>query len=259
MNTIGEDCPTLDDIDYYGLFYACQRTNGNFALYDETKKLAARGRIGTSTLYWNGKDGDFSFRSFTDAYEFPTGHLYDGKRLVCWDPLYYDKPMSTPVNEARETIQKLLKKIIHELEYKVDAVLFSASDGSVLISEYLKNDDDLQHYTHVTTVDEDEENTFTNQEFRHTLVFTDDFAKFLKERTHHKKFMCGYGLDNLISGDFSNASDYTKSFTSHGLEVYSPFCDFRIVNYVLDCTDPKDRKKLLSQVISSDDDDDDPW
>lgn len=250
MNTIGEDCPTLDDIDYFGLLYACQRTNGNFALYDETNKIAARGRIGTSTLYWDGKGGEFSFSK--GKYEFPPGHLYDGKRLVCWDPLYYDKPMSNPVNEARKKFQKLLKQIVHELEYKVDAVLFSTSDGSIMMSEHFKNED-LQYYTHVTRVDDEEEDTFTNREFRHTLVFTDDFAKFLKEKTPHKKFMCGYGLDNLLNGDFSNATEYSKPFTSIGLEVYSPFCDLRLVDYVLDCTDPKDRKKLLSQVISSDD------
>ena len=140
------------------------------------------------------------------------------------------------------------------MENNVDAALFSTSDGSIMMSKYFKNDN-LQYYTHVRRLEGEDEDTFMNTEYRHSLVFTDDFAKFLKEKTPHKKFMCGYGLDNLIhGGDFSDATEFSKKFTSLGLEVYSPFCDFRLVDYVLDCTDPKDRKKLLSQVISSDDD-----
>jgi hypothetical protein len=68
--------------------------------------------------------------------------------------------------------------------------------------------------------------------------------------------MCGYGIDDLIAGDFSGyMGEIFENFALFGLELYSPFCDNRLVNYVLDCTDHRDRKKLLSRVISSEDDD----
>lgn len=261
MESIGEDSPSYEDIQYFGLLYSCQKTNGNFAIYEKEGKFAARGRVGTSTLFWD-RSTKFSFEPDEFLEEFPPGHLYDGKRLVCWDPLYYDKPMSTNYDEADYVIQKTLSKIVYELQNKVDAVIFSSSDGSLMMSKYITKD--LHAFTVV--VNPKEKEPYTNEDTKHTLIFSDgmspmyDLAKYIKENTPYRKFMCGYGLENLVKGDFHTFSKEQlmfDDFALFGLELSSPFCDFRLVEYVLDCTDPNDRKKLLSQVISIEDDEDD--
>ena len=263
MESIGEDSPSYEDIQYFGLFYSCQKTNGNFALYEKNGNFAARGRVGTSPLFWDRLKRSFSFVPDEFLEEFPPGYLYDGKRLVCWDPLYYDKPMHTDYDEADFVIQKTLSTIVSELQHKVDAVIFSSNDGSLMMSKYIMREN-LPAFTVVVTPKEKE--PYTNKETNHTIVYSDgiapmyDLAKYLKENTPYRKFMCGYGLDNLVKGDFhtfSNENMMFEDFSLFGLEMYSPFCDFRLVNYVLDCTDPNDRKKLLSQVISIDDEEDD--
>lgn len=256
MEYIGEDSPNYDDIQYFGLFYSCQKTNGNFALYEKNGEFAARGRIGTSPLFWDGFK-KFSFTYEESLKEFPPGHLYDGNRLVCWDPLYYDKPLKTNFEEADYVIQKKLSNVVNELQNKVDAIIFSSTDGSLMMSKYIT--EDLHAFTVVTNKFGKE--SYTNDDTEHTIVYSEgtcpeyDLAKFLKEKTPFRKFMCGYGIDELIRGEFSNCPRIFEIFSLFGLELCSPFCDFRFVEYVLDCTDPHDRKKLLSQVISIDDED----
>lgn len=219
----GEDPPSQEDIEYYGLLNACQRTNGEFAVYSDS--FAARGRIGTSPLYWNVYTlSDFSFEPSEDSPdEFPPGHLYDfaSDRLVCWDHMYYDKPHSCKENR----VPKLLTKIVGELEPKVDAILFGPDDkeGAVLMLDYCS--------TYLPVVNECD-------------------PEYLKENTKYRKFMCNLGYSDLFEDGKTDRKLYpiVKEFAKFGLELYSPFCDFRLVDYIMDMTLPDERKNILQIV-----------
>ncbi len=221
----GEDPPNQEDIEYYGLLNSCQRTHGEFALYSDS--FAARGRIGTTPLYWNVDTlRDFSFTpSEFSPDDFPPGHLYDfsSDRLICWDHMYYDKPQSCPGSRYR--VPNLLTQVIGELEPKVDAILFGPEDkeGTVLIMDYC---------------------------CENLPVVTDTDAKYLSENTKYRKFMCSIGYSDLFEDGKKDRKLYpiVKEFAKYGLELYSPFCDFRLVDYVMDMTLPEERKNLLQIV-----------
>jgi hypothetical protein len=225
MFSKGEDPPSQEDIEYYGLLNACERTNGEFALYSLKGRFAARGRIGTSPLYWNSRTRcNFSFVPSDDSPDdFPPGHLYSGNRLVCWDHMYYDKPQSDPA--ASERIPKLIREITEELESKVDAILIGPDmEGSVLISDYCS--------------------------MSPPPVLNEWDARYLRENTEYRKFMCSLGYDDLFEPGTRQRNLYpiVREFAKYGLELYSPFCDFRIVDYVMDMTLPEERKNLLQFV-----------
>lgn len=216
----GEDPPSQEDIEYYGLLNACQRTNGEFAIYSDT--FAARGRIGTSPLYWNLDTlRNFSFvPSEFSPDEFPPGHLYDfySDRLVCWDHMYYDKPHSCKENR----VHSLLKKIVSELEVKVDAILFGPEDTDMILNYGCEN----------------------------IPVLTEWDPRYLKENTPYRKFMCNLGYAELFNDGKKDRKLYpiVREFAKFGLELYSPFCDFRLVDYIMDMTLPEERKNLLRNV-----------
>jgi hypothetical protein len=244
MEYIGEDPPLQEDIDYYGLLYACQRTHGDFALYSLRYGYAARGRTGTSPLYWNRNALKFSFYPNDGSMrDFPPGHLYifSEDRLVCWDHMYYDKPLS---GGSEQKTHEILSEIVKGLEPKIDAILFSATAGSIVASSFLKGN--FPAYTAgETNVTHD----------NHTCVGCSDiseFARFLKENTEHRKFMCGLGFSELLMDGkkkrHTHESPFVREFAKFGLEVYSPFCDYRIINYIMDMTTPDERKNLLRMI-----------
>jgi hypothetical protein len=83
-----------------------------------------------------------------------------------------------------------------------------------------------------------------------------EFARFLKENTEHRKFLCGLGFSELLMDGkkkrYTHESLFVREFAKFGLEVYSPFCDFRIIEYIMDMTKPDERKNLLRITIEED-------
>lgn len=246
----GEDPPSENDIEYYGLLYACQQKTGEFALYSARYGYAARGRMGTSPLYWNRRTLEFSFERKPGMRSFPPGYLYNFQedRLVCWDNMYYDKPLRSTKNTI-DQIDKLLTEIVSDLEPKIDAILFSPSEGSILATMYIEKN--VHAYTAVNST-----GCLQMINPSHTCVHCEnvsEFARFLKENTEHRKFMCGLGYSQLLNDGKKKRtvhdSEFVKEFAKFGLEVYSPFCDFRLVDYVMDMTHPDERKKLLLQLL----------
>lgn len=242
----GDDCPTRDDIDYYGLYYACQRTNGNFALFDSTEKIAARGRFELSPLFWSSTHGVFSFvRTDECPDEFPTGHLYNGEKLVCWDAVYFDKPCN---NYVPIVLRNTLVRCIQELDTKVDAMLFNTDDGSMLVSKFSNK----HAYSALNTRSDYVMSERAGKD--HTLIFCGNLeclAKYLYENTNHKTFICGAGLNELFSPrpDFSRLTRLGEIFAKYGLEIYSPFLNYKLAGYVLDMTPPDERPKILRTLV----------
>lgn len=272
MKSIGEDSPSKDDIDYYGLYHSCQQTRGNFALY-KLGEYAARGRVGTSPLYWDRKTLTFSFVPQSGLEDFPPGYLFNVKqnRLVCWDSMYFDKPLETRP-DALARIEKLIESAIRFLQPKTDAFLLSAGCGSRVINQYI--DDDKPAYTVAYKSGDSVPFDIANvtNENRTVLYFDDStkypssldedevpmyvLARFLKNTTSHRKFICGLGCTQLFS-DTENFFPYVKhvvdQFAKFGLEVYSPFFDNRLMEYVLDMTSPCDREMILDILLNGSD------
>lgn len=267
MKFIGDDAPNEYDIDYFGLQFACQRTRGNFALYKKGD-YAARGRVGTSPLYWNPKTKVFSFVPHEDLKEFPAGHLYNFEqdRLVCWDSMYFDKPMSFTSKDAITNVELLIKSAIRFLEPKVDGILMSAGCGSRIIDMYIRQD--IPSYTVAYSpgtsfdVEEIEKQNRSILYFDETTQFPKDLdddevpmyvlARYLKNTTSHKKFMCGLGCYQLFNNDTDfrpRIKHIVDQFAKFGLEVYSPFFDNQLMEYVLDMTSPTDRQYILSYIL----------
>ena len=265
--SIGEDAPTEDDIDYYGLYQTCKNTTGEFALYKEGK-YAARGRIGVSPLYWNKDDLIFSFTD-TTLEEFPPGHLYnvEQERLVCWDPVYFDKPMNLKIDEAVSTIRLLLKDAIDSRVHEIDAFLLSAGAGARLIDRHIP-DDIIHSYTIAFSPGTcfDVQNIYRENRtilyFDETTVYPKNLdlteapmyilARFLKNTTSDRKFMCGVGCTELFSSrdDFRPYVNHiSEQFSKFGLSLYTPFFDSRLMEFVLDMTSPNDRPKILQKLI----------
>lgn len=272
MNTIGDDIPTEEDINYYGLQYTCQKTIGNFALYKQGD-YAARGRIGTSPLYWNPKTKIFSFFPHDNFEDFPPGHIYNFKtdRLVCWDSMYFDKPLRTSPDVFTKT-ELLLKSAIKMLEPKVDGFLLSAGCGSRIIDLHI--DEDIPSYTvsySPGTSFDVEEITSQNRSIlyfdettEYPSTLDDDevpmyvLARHLERTTTHKRFICGLGCYELFKNDPTNdfrprTKHVVDQFAKFGLEVYSPFFDSRVIEYILDMTSPEDRKNILSYILDGED------
>ena len=262
----GEDAPSEIDIDYFGLYESCRSTTGNFALFKDGE-YAAKGRVGTSPLYWNREECIFSFVPCDTLDDFPDGHLYNVKqdRLVCWDPLYFDNPLNTH-HDSTNRIIRLLKDAVKRCEVKSDGFIMSAGCGSRLIDTFI--DEDMHAYTVAFSPGTcfDVENI---ERENRSLIFFDEttkypkgldlgeasmyvLARFLKNTTSHRKFICGLGCTEL----FSMGDDYrpyvkhvVDQFAKFGLEVYSPFFDYPLMEYVLDMTNPTDRPEILRSLL----------
>lgn len=213
MQSRGEDCPTKNDIDEFGLYYACQRTKGNFSLFINGE-CAARGRVGTSPLYWNRPLGLFSFNPGIDLEHFPPGHLYDSlsDRLVCWDPLYYDAPMST-LKCASNDIDILLINAVKS--FRADAYISFYKSG--ILEKYI------------------------------------DVPLFDVTCDHHKRIITDLGCAEL----FDDTTDFrpdvnmiVNKFEKIGVQIWSPFFNSDVMEYVLDCTFPEDRPRILKKIIA---------
>lgn len=262
----GENPPSEDDIEHFGLYDACKTTWGEFALFKESK-YAARGRIGMTPLYWKRDDLIFSFTD-SSLEEFPAGHLYNVEqdRLVCWDPVYFDKPIRSSVTESVARVNSLLKDAIEKRIPKIDAFLLSAGAGSRLVDMYVP--DDIHSYTIAFSPGTCFDVEKINRENRTILYFDETtrypcdldlseapmyiLARYLKNTTSHRKFLCGLGCTELFNSK-DDFRPYVKhivdQFAKFGLEVYSPFFDSDLMEYVLDLTQPSDRPKILKNLI----------
>lgn len=267
MNTRGEDSPTVDDIEYFGLYDACKNTRGNFAVF-KNGEYAAKGRTGSSPLYWNRTNCVFSFSPDDDLEEFPDGHLYNVKcdRLVCWESMYFDKPLKTRTNDAIVKITGLLGDAVRFRASKTDALLLSAGCGSRLIDKFLEGDE--PSYTVAFSpgtcfdVDKISRENRTILYFDETTEYPDGLdldeasmyvlARFLKKTTNHRKFLCGLGCTELFNPSIDYrpyVSHVVDQFAKFGLELYSPFFDTHLMEYVLDMTDPNDRPRILRALL----------
>lgn len=270
MKFIGDDAPNEYDINYYGIQYACQKTRGNFALYKQGE-YAARGRVGTSPLYWNQKTKVFSFVPQKGLDEFPPGHLYNFEqdRIVCWDSMYFDKPLPFTSPDAITSVELLIKSAIRFLEPKIDGFLISAGCGSRIIDMHIheKYPSYTVAYSPGTSfdVDEIEDQNRSVLYFDETTKYPSDLdddeipmyvlARHIKNTTNHKKFICGLGCYQLFrdSTDFRPRINHVvDQFAKFGLEVYSPFFDNQLIEYVLDMTAPKDRPYIMSTILGED-------
>lgn len=249
---IGEDPPTSEDIDVYGLYHACQMTSGNFALYASDLSMAARGRVGTSPMYWDGEGLSFSF-FITDKtpLEFPVGHLFDRKqnRLVCWDSMYFDKPLATGTDVVRR-LKTLIKNAVEKLDSKTDAFIFTRDYGSMIINKYI--DENKWAYT-IVNDDEETEDVIASQNM--VVVCCEHFPSYMKKyHADSKKFITSLGCAEIFDSDPMRfkPEEFTRlssEYLKYGLEIYSPFLDNDVLGYVLDMTTPSDRPELLKKLF----------
>lgn len=254
LNRIGDDAPSADDIERFGLYHSCQLTEGSFALFGTN--FAARGRVGTSPLYWDGGTGEFFsfFRTAKTPTEFPVGHLFDKNqnRLVCWDSMYFDKPLDTQ-EDAVNRLRRLVKDSVNRLDGKTDAFLFTRDYGSMIVNMYA--DPEKWAYTAVAPVDTDtdEEDVISSQNM--SVVCCDHFPAYMKKyHPNCKRLLSSLGCVELFDADpwrfkpeeFTPIGD---EYLKYGLEIYSPFLDNSVVEYVLDMTTPKDRPELLKKLF----------
>ena len=267
MQCKGEDCPTENEIDEFGLYYACQRKHGNFSLFKDGE-YAAKGRVGTSPLYWNRGLGLFSFVPGNELVEFPHGHLYNFgyDRLVCWDPMYFDKPCKKMTN-ASEEVGQMLSYITQK--YDADAFIMSSGCGSRIVDKFLNPY--ITSYTVGTlnsfdVLNVDRPNSVI-VEYKEPSIFMSmnenpmySLAKYISENTKHKKLVCGLGCTELFrdSDNFSpNVSHVVDQFAKFGIEIWSPFFDVTLMEYVLDSTKPEDRPGILNDLLEGDSYDED--
>lgn len=250
MERRGEDPPSDEDIAYFGFYQACKNTRGEFSIFGDG--LAARGRFGTSPLFWNRQTALFSFEEGDgDLEEFPEGYLYDvaKDRLVCWEPMYYDKPLGMTIDEAVFTLRNLLKDAIEFRIDKCDAFLLSKDAGSILVDSFLEPGT-IDTYTAFSSM---EPGFYYDDVQKRTIIFVEGgedimgslSTKFLKNKT----VLSGLGCDELFSGD-DDMFVKSKSIVEHFSDrVYSPFLDSHVVEYVMDMTKPDTRPRILTKLI----------
>lgn len=260
MESRGEDPPNIEDVDYFGLQDACKRSRGEFAIFSN-KRFAARGRIGTVPLYWNPEKIVFSFGPDPTMEEFPEGHLYNAEhgRLVCWDPVYYDKPYEKiHVDESVRIIRNLIKDAINLRINRCEAFLLTSGDGAVLIDSFI-DFKKIESYSVFFSMD-DEECIEYDEEQNRTMIFINKcydspmhtLARFLNNHTTHKNLLCGLGCKELFSGEDFKKDDmkrFANVFAKYGLELYTPFLDSNVIEYVLDMTTPKNRPIILEKLL----------
>lgn len=263
MNSIGEDVPCIGE---FGVVSACDETVGNFALI-KPGEFAARGRFGTSPLYWNREKKTFSFRPRKDLVEFPTGCVYffEHDRIVCWDDPWFEKPLST-THDAVDVIRDKIQRAVYRFIEKTDAFLYSSGCGSRLVNQLVPTD--MMAYTiGVPGVSLDIESL--PERDMSVKVFFDEsshwpshlegaeipmyiLARYLNMTTSHRRVITGLGCTELFSGsgDFRPRINHiVDQFATFGIEVWSPFFDLELIEYVLDYTTERDRPKILSDLV----------
>jgi hypothetical protein len=269
MNSIGEDVPVQETIEQYGIVSACAETTGNFALYKDGD-FAARGRLGTSPLYWNKETREFSFRPRKNFEEFPTGcvYIYEYDRIVVWDEVFFEKPLRTNV-DAVAIIRQKIEDAVDRFIDNTDGFLFSAGCGSRLVNEFVPNDMMAYTVSHLPgySIDGDtmERNNRVKVTFDDTSHWPSDLrdceipmyilAEFLNNSTDNKRFITGIGCYELFSGtnDFRpHVSHIVDQFSKFGLEVWSPFFDITLIEYIMDMTKPSDREMILKKLLKND-------
>jgi asparagine synthetase B (glutamine-hydrolysing) len=266
MNSIGEDVPSVDTIEEFGVVSACYETNGNFALI-KPGEYAARGRFGTTPLYWNRVHKIFSFRPRKGLDEFPSGcaYFFDHDRIVCWDDPWFEKPLNTS-HDATDVIRMHVKRAVDRFIGKTDAFLYSSGCGSRLVNQFVP--EEMMSYT-IGHVEKSIDIESLQERTMSVKVFFDEtshwpkhlegaeipmyiLGRSLNNTTSHRRFITGLGCTELFSGS-GNYLPYTKhivdQFATFGLEVWSPFFDMELIEYVLEFTTPKDRQKILSDLV----------
>lgn len=251
--------PTENDVSYFGLYHAVQSTTSEFSLYKDGE-YAARGRVGTSPLYWNRGLGLFSFKPGPELVEFPPGHLYNfaQDRLICWDPMYFDRPAKT-LKCASVDVRMLLNIAVNK--HHADAFLMSFGRGSRIIDEYINPT--IPAYTVGFENSIDVENSrgitlYIDETTQYPKYLSDNekpmyaLARYISTHTNHKKLICGLGCTELFrdSYDFRpNVNHVVDQFAKFDLEIWSPFFDLTLMEYVLDTTDPEDREMILAEIV----------
>ena len=199
----------------------------------------------------------FSFEQDDDCSleEFPEGYMYNAekKKLVCWEPMYFDKPFGVSVDDAVNFLTILIKDAIQFRIDKCDAFLLSVDDGSVLVDSFVDSDS-IESYTALPSNGGKVSVEYYKDQNRTVLFLEDedDLALFLKIASSHKKFLCGLGCRELFEGDgrdFKLTGSLVNNFSEFGFEVYSPFLDSRVVEYVLDMTTPESRPEILNKLV----------
>lgn len=253
------NAPTEGDVKYFGLFYAVQRTSDEFSMFKDGE-YAARGRVGMSPLYWNRGLGLFSFKPGNDLVEFPAGYLYNfaQDRLVCWDPMYFDKPSKT-LKCASVDVRILLNIAVNK--HHSDGFLCSAGRGSRIIEEFINKD--IPSYTVGFDSCIDVSNTHNTNVLYidSTTKYPNDLsdnekpmyalARYIASRTNHKKLICGVGCTELFNDTYDfrpNINHIVDQFAKFDIEIWSPFFDLTLMEYVLDTTDPDDREMILNEL-----------
>lgn len=263
----GEDPPSESNIDDFGLYTACQMTRGSFALY-EPGKFAAKSRVGGTPLFWNPNTCKFSFSNDDDdesLVEFPSGYIYDFERdrLVCWDSMYYDKPIPGDFYKSVSTIRRLIEEAIEFRLPKCDAFLMSSGCGSRIVENYI--DPEMWAYTIVYRHGSSMDGDMVYRDKRVIVYFDDDdqgepmyiLAKYLRANTRCKRFMTGICCTELFADslDFRPCmKQVTDQFAKFNLEISSPFFDVHVVDYVLEYTVPEQRPRILKELLGNDDD-----
>jgi asparagine synthetase B (glutamine-hydrolysing) len=265
MNSIGEDVPCQEKINEDGIVSACNETSGNFALI-KPGEYAARGRFGTSPLYWDPLKKTFSFRPRKGLVDFPPGCVYffEYDRMVCWDDPWFEKPSGTTC-DAEGIISLKIKVAVNRFIEKTGAFLYSAGCGSRLVNQFVP--EDMISYT-IGHTEKSVDIEFLPVRNMSLKIFFDDssnwpgylegseipmyiLARYLNNTTNHRRFITGLGCTELFSGS-GNFNPYTKhivdQFAIFGLEVWSPFFDLDLIEYVLKCTTEGDRQKILADL-----------
>jgi asparagine synthetase B (glutamine-hydrolysing) len=265
MNSIGFEDPNSDEV---GIVSACYDTMGTFALY-KAGEYAARSRFGMSPLYWNPKTKKFSFRPSKGLEEFPPGHVYifECDRLVCFDDPWFEKPLKT-MADSLLIIRSKFNLALNRFIGKTDGFFRSGGCGSRLVERYLP--DNIPSYTvghvygnsvdledappHTVTIHFDDSShwpwTLEGSEIPMYIL-----ARFINTTTSHRKFITGLGCTELFSGtqDFRPRVDHIADQCAlFGIDVWSPFLDIELVEYVLDYTSPDDRPGILKELLDGD-------
>lgn len=244
MQVHGFDAPSEEDVSEFGLYHACQRSRGEFSLYEDDGLFAARGRVGLSPLYWNRESGIFSFIPGKNLEEFPPGYLYNLEcdRLVCWEELYFDKPMKT-LSCAVDDVKLLLMKATNRYQY--DAFLMSSGCGSRMIELFLESYD-IPRITVGTKYSHDVQNSDG-----HVIHCSsnDNSMEILAKNVANKTVICGIGCFELFSEDIDFRPTMIEEFAKYNVKVWSPFFDIDLVEYVLDKISPEDRKNIMYSFI----------
>lgn len=219
-------------IEKYGFITACSSMRNEFSYIGENK--IAQGRIGLQPLFWD-KKGSASHVPKKGYELFPPAHLWNGDRLVQWDPMVFDRP--TFMNPSAKEVIRTLKESIDFL--KCDVCILSPDHGlgSTIISKYIPND--------MPTITAIRESDDTDIEVDYIVRYDTNPFEVLAEKLNGKRVLSGFGCRDL----FSESNTFQPLFPDvYDLDVYSPFLDVNMIDHIKDSTDPSQRRKLLVNI-----------